>query len=309
MDPFKIQRKLNVSYQYGWDGEKKELSVSTLTLAVLAVFALVIFIMSMIYLFSIRNWNQTKDALAKIQKENTLLRKKLDYYAGVIDTIYLKLDTLQVSNGRTSLTGRYYSQFNKDDSIPVEDNTFIYDSYLDGKVNVAQNQIRRITACLSMEKPSGLMLASSSPESIMKLDSGPSIFPTFGRWSDGWGVRLHPIYNRLAFHFGVDIANKIGTPIYATSDGEVVESGYDPDYGKLIRIKHSNDYETRYGHLYSFSVLPGDKVRKGQIIGMMGSTGKSTGPHLHYEVLYAGNKINPAHFLNRVDDAMYYAHR
>lgn len=309
MDPFKIQRKLNISYQYGWSGIKRELSVSNLTMALLAIALLAVFTLSLVYIFSVQSWKQTQDALVKIQKENTLLRKKLDYYAGVIDTIYLKLDTLQVNSGKTPLTGRYYSHFNQDGSVPIEDNTFIYDSYLDGKVNAAEGQISRIYACLNMEKQSTGTAVAGKSEEIIRIDSGPSIFPTFGRWSDGWGVRMHPIYSKLAFHYGVDIANKIGTPIYATSDGDVVETSFDSDYGKLVRIEHSNNYETRYGHMYSFSVLPGDRVRKGQIIGLMGSTGRSTGPHLHYEVLYAGNKVNPSHFLNRFDDSVYYAHR
>lgn len=150
-------------------------------------------------------------------------------------------------------------------------------------------------------------MAPTPSDDLIRIDNGPSIYPTFGRLSDGWGTRLHPFYNRLAFHYGIDFANKIGTPIYATSDGEVILTGYDPEYGKLIKIKHSNNFETRYGHLYNFQVSIGDKVRKGQIIAMMGSTGMSTGPHLHYEVLQNGAKVNPANYLNRVDDAIYYA--
>jgi murein DD-endopeptidase MepM/ murein hydrolase activator NlpD len=84
---------------------------------------------------------------------------------------------------------------------------------------------------------------------------------------------------------------------------------YDPFYGKLIKISHGNNYETRYGHLNRFEVAIGDQVHKGQIIGQMGNTGMSTGPHLHYEVRINGTKVNPSRYLNRIENPSYYAKR
>jgi len=309
MNPFKVHRNWNVAYQYGLDGIKRELNVSNALIFIVVVIFLSLFALSMLYLFSLQSWNQTQKALAKVQKENILLRQKLNYYSEVIDSIYQKLDTLQLSTDSGKSSDRYYPYFKNDKGDRIEDNTFVYDSYLDARVNSIEQQIKKIATGLNWENKTSVSVATVASTDMVRLDNGPSIFPTFGRWSDGWGNRMHPFYNRLAFHYGVDISNKMGTPIYATSDGEVTYMGYDNEYGKLIKITHANNYETRYGHLYNFQVVEGDRVRKGQIIAMMGSTGMSTGPHLHYEVLVNGTKVNPAYYLNRIDDAVYYANR
>ena len=95
-------------------------------------------------------------------------------------------------------------------------------------------------------------------------------------------------------HKGVDIVNRIGTPILATADGVVIYSKYNwSGYGKLIKIKHFNGYETRYAHLNRIYVKNGDRVKKGNVIGELGNTGKSTGPHLHYEIRYNNRPKNP----------------
>lgn len=309
MNPFKVQRSWKVTYQFGIDGIKRELHLSNALLAILLVIGLSIFAIASLYLFSLHSWKQTQQSLTKVQKENILLRQKLDYYSEVVDSIYQKLDNFKPSKPSSAAADRYYPYFKNDKSNRIEDNTFVYDSYLDAKVNSLEQQIKKITRGIDnkledSKDSSGALFASNE---LLRIDNGPSIFPTFGRWSDGWGTRMHPFYHQLYFHYGVDIANKMGTPIYATSDGEVIETTWDTEYGKYIKIKHANNFETRYGHLYNFQVAKGDKVRKGQIIALMGSTGMSTGPHVHYEVLINGVKVNPAQYLNRTDDAVYYA--
>lgn len=307
MNPFKVQRDFKITYRYGLDGIRHELNLSKPIALVIGAFFVFVLVLAMLYLININNWKQANKTLTKIQNENIQLRKKLDYYSGVIDTIYQKLDTLNLLDSKTKSGGVFYPYYKNDEGLPVTEDTFVYDSYLDTKVNNIELQIQQITTCLQWECSISLAMVPTSNNDLMRIDNGPSIYPTFGRISDGWGTRIHPFYDRLAFHYGLDFANKIGTPIYATSDGEIILTGYDPEYGKLIKIKHANNFETRYGHLYNFQVSIGDKVRKGQIIAFMGSTGMSTGPHLHYEVIQNGIKVNPANYLNRVDDAVYYA--
>ena len=101
---------------------------------------------------------------------------------------------------------------------------------------------------------------------------------------------------------GIDLAGPVGTPIYATADGTVTESGYNSGgYGNLIKIDHGRGIETRYGHLSKLLVSPGTRVRRGQLIGQMGSTGRSTGSHLHYEVRIEGRAVNPVPFMKSTD--------
>lgn len=133
------------------------------------------------------------------------------------------------------------------------------------------------------------------------LSSIPAIQPvsnkTLNRVASGFGYRIDPIYKTPKMHTGIDFTAATGTPIYATGDGTVRESGYDNGgYGNHVVINHGYGYQSLYGHMKKTKVRVGDRVKRGEVIGWVGSTGKSTGPHLHYEVIKNRNKIDPIHF-------------
>ena len=113
------------------------------------------------------------------------------------------------------------------------------------------------------------------------------------RLSSGFGMRKHPIRGYMKKHQGVDFAAPKGTPIYAAGDGVIEMKQRYKGYGKYIRIRHANGYKTAYAHMSKFNKTPGGRVKQGKIIGYVGSTGNSTGPHLHYEVLKNNIRINP----------------
>lgn len=119
--------------------------------------------------------------------------------------------------------------------------------------------------------------------------------------TSSFGVRSDPFRGTRAMHAGLDIPGPVGTPIYATADGVVARSGRYGAYGNLIEVNHGKGIQTRYGHLSRILVGSNVKVKRGQLIGMMGSTGRSTGPHLHYEVRVDGRAINPMPFLQTTD--------
>ncbi len=117
-----------------------------------------------------------------------------------------------------------------------------------------------------------------------------------------FGMRHHPIYNQLIMHKGIDLASDRGTPVFATGDGVVEKSAQgktNSGYGQEILINHQFNYKTRYAHLSKRHVKEGDAVKRGQLIGEVGSTGGSVGPHLHYEVIYKGNVVNPINYFDR----------
>lgn len=136
-----------------------------------------------------------------------------------------------------------------------------------------------------------------------RLKSIPAIQPISNKdlkkTASGYGLRIDPIYNTRKFHAGMDFASDIGTPVYATGNGTIIETGWKQGYGNTILIDHGYDYKTRYAHLSAIKVKNGQKVSRGEEIGLVGNTGKSTGPHLHYEVLYKGkhDKSNQLLFL------------
>lgn len=114
--------------------------------------------------------------------------------------------------------------------------------------------------------------------------------------SSGYGYRVDPIYGSSKFHEGLDFAAAKGTDVYATGDGKVTVAGREAGYGNCIDIEHGYNYLTRYAHLSEILVKPGEEVKRGQLIGKVGSTGKSTGPHLHYEVRYKDSPQNPVNY-------------
>jgi murein DD-endopeptidase MepM/ murein hydrolase activator NlpD len=117
------------------------------------------------------------------------------------------------------------------------------------------------------------------------------------RLTSNFGMRNHPILGGRRGHKGVDLAAPVGTPIYATADGMVSRASWFSGYGLFVSIEHGGDMQTRYGHMSRLNVADGQRVRKGDIIGYVGSTGNSTGPHLHYEVRVAGNAVNPIPYM------------
>lgn len=150
-----------------------------------------------------------------------------------------------------------------------------------------------------------IALAFASPGCSKEKHKAAS--PTKGKVSSPFGYRNDPFSRKWAFHSGIDIAAKHNTPIYALQEGRVVFSGWDGGYGKSIVIDHNYPdipqiprIKTRYAHNSRNIVSKGDYVRRGQIIGYVGSTGRSTGPHLHFEVIYNGKAVNPLDYLYKL---------
>lgn len=119
----------------------------------------------------------------------------------------------------------------------------------------------------------------------------------FASISSGYGSRWHPIYGEVRFHAGIDMAAPYGTPVYATSSGVIIVAGSCGGYGQCVAIDHGGGVVSVYGHLSRIDVYPGRRVGSGQEIGLVGSTGVSTGPHLHYEIRINGSPVNPRPYL------------
>ena len=114
--------------------------------------------------------------------------------------------------------------------------------------------------------------------------------------ASGFGWRIDPIYRTRRFHSGMDFTAPGGTEIFATGNGTVQSVGWEQGYGNTVKINHGFGYLTLYAHMHKFNVKPGQKVKRGDVIGQVGNTGKSTGPHLHYEVHFRGQAMNPQNY-------------
>lgn len=133
-----------------------------------------------------------------------------------------------------------------------------------------------------------------------RINNIPAIQPVseskLRQMASGYGYRRDPVYGTSKFHEGMDFACPVGTPVYATGRGRVVFAGWQSGYGNLIEIDHGYQYTTRYAHLSKISVREGQNVERGELIGQVGNTGKSTGPHLHYEVRFRSKPQNPINY-------------
>jgi len=130
-----------------------------------------------------------------------------------------------------------------------------------------------------------------------RLVSTPSVAPVMGIITDGFGRRKDPFTGRSAFHRGLDLSARRGTPVKAPADGIVVFASRNGGMGRMVRLSHGFGYMTVYGHLSSILVKPGDRVHRGDKIGLVGNTGRSTGSHLHYEVHVDGKAVNPLYYI------------
>lgn len=164
-------------------------------------------------------------------------------------------------------------------------------------INQLTTLVNELKISVSEREQSLQNLKNALIEKNERLAVTPSIWPTNGEVTSRFGWRSSPWGMGSSWHPGIDIANSTGTPIVATADGTVVNSGWYGGYGKMIEIDHGNGIVTIYGHNSQILVASGQTVKKGEIIAYMGNTGISTGPHLHYEVRVNGTAVNPSSFL------------
>lgn len=157
---------------------------------------------------------------------------------------------------------------------------------------------------LYLESKSLDELEELSKNKEMMAEAIPAIWPVNKRNLRGhigaFGTRRHPVTGRIAGHQGIDLGGRVGDPVYATGNGRVAFNNEgERGYGKQVLINHGFGYKTRYAHLSKILVAPGQYVRRGELIGEVGSTGRSTGPHLHYEVIYRGLHVDPLNYFSR----------
>lgn len=162
------------------------------------------------------------------------------------------------------------------------------------KNEVEVDRLNRL-ARFELEKFAEIVEALSDKK--RRLDHTPSIRPSRGWLSRGIGMKRNPFTGSMQYHSGIDLANHRGTPIVATADGKVSKAHRNGGMGKMVVIKHGFGLVTRYGHLDKILVKAGTKVKRGDVIGLMGSTGYSTGSHLHYEVIRNGKSKNPLNYI------------
>ncbi|MBN2460352.1 MAG: M23 family metallopeptidase [Candidatus Cloacimonetes bacterium] len=240
--------------------------------------------------------------------ENFLLRTKVSNLSSEIDSILTKLRLMEEWEDEIR-TEKNFKSINKEirelgvGGYPQVDTSFSsFDKNLNLQYNLVLSKINHLKNKIVFDFETHQELLDNVKLKELLYQNTPSIYPTYGRISDGFGWRIHPITKKRSFHYGLDFGNKIGTSIYATADGVVKEIGSKNNIGKYLVLSHKFGYQTVYAHLHKTLVKKGDPVRRGEIIALMGNTGRSTGAHLHYEVLRYNKHRNPYHYLNKLED-------
>jgi len=250
---------------------------------------------------SVANW---QDSISEQQSEIAVARQSAQ---ADIDALTLRIGQMQAQMLRlNALGGRLVSQSD------LDKDEFDFDAApaVGGPEDVINRQSVPLDDFLSMLEQLEIEMADreqklSVLESLLMSRSlSERVTPSGRPVEDGWlsshyGKRNDPFTGKQDFHKGLDFAGKQGSEVIAVGDGVVSWAGIKSGYGKLIEINHGNGYTTRYGHNQGFMVNVGDTVKKGQQIALMGSTGRSTGPHVHFEVLHNGKAVNPSSFIGK----------
>lgn len=254
--------------------------------------------------FTCQNWNKIEQANALIE-ENQLLKEKFSEFSAEIDSIMIKLGKMEKWEDRIRQEHNL-KKINKEiremglGGLPIIDTTFSNsETAFNLNYNLTLNKLNQLQSKVNFnyETHTQVLEQLELQESLYR--STPSIYPTYGRISEGFGWRTHPITKSRNFHNGLDFANILGTPIYATADGVITEIGRKKYFGLYIEIKHKFGYTTKYAHLHKILVEREQTVKRGQIIAQMGNSGRSTGAHLHYEILRYNRHRNPYNYLNK----------
>ena len=230
------------------------------------------------------NYRQLKDRITSIQQQMQELEKRdNDVYRAIFEA------------NPIPDSARAKEMANQLEIISVEK---IKDHQL---VAAIDETLKNLTSRIEAQKKSYDQVDQLVKNKEQLLAHTPAIQPVsnkdLNRIASGFGYRIDPVYKTTKFHAGLDFAAPQGTPIYATADGSVITAGNTGNgYGNYVVINHSYGYETLYGHMVRVKVRNGQTVKRGEVIGWVGSTGKSTGPHLHYEVHKNKEKIDPIYF-------------
>lgn len=261
------------------------------------VFATVTIILAYKFLDSPKE-KMLRREISALQLQYDLLHKKMDQ----VETVLYDLQDRDDNIYRVVFESEPIPRSVRQAGFGGSERYSVFDSYDNAALlKNATQRLDRITKQLYIQSKSFDEVVKLAKNKEKMLASIPAIMPInnkdLRRQPGGFGWRTHPIYKTPEFHPGMDFAAEQGTPIYSTGDGVVQEADANQQgYGNHIVINHGFGYQTLYGHMSRMVAHVGQKITRGQLIGYVGSTGLSTAPHVHYEVIKNGEKVNPIHF-------------
>ncbi len=268
-------------------------SFSTRAFMILASVASVAVILSVVAIGFTGSAADRRADVSRLESENQELVRVNQELESTIAAVQQRLDDFEKRTSQLALAAGMVGESGKPmilESAGSAMNTGGPYTPLPGDINVLKLRGDMIAEHL-------LEVEQAMADQEQKLSSTPTIAPVIGVITDGFGNRRDPFTGKRAYHHGLDLSARRGTPIVAPADGVVVFAGRNNGMGRMIRISHGFGFQTVYGHLDKILVEPGQDVRRGEEIGHVGNTGRSTGSHLHYEVLKDGRFVNPLYYI------------
>ncbi|MBN1984443.1 MAG: M23 family metallopeptidase, partial [Chitinivibrionales bacterium] len=236
---------------------------------------------------------------------NRVLLKKIDFLTKLSDETEKKMHYMTMFEEKVKLKYgidiAFSSSIADTDSVSRSVQSILIDAFEDPVVHTAtmlEQSVEKQTRLISVHERTFTAIVQKLRIQQNQWSQRPSVWPMHGRITSSYGNRLHPIVGISLFHDGIDIANTIWTPISATANGVVTFAGFRGYYGTTVIITHKETgFQTVYAHMQQTAVVEGQRIRRGDLVGYMGGTGRSTGPHLHYEIRKNGRTTNPMGFM------------
>ena len=280
-------------------GSSKNITISETTAKVILGIFIALFVTSIVFIADYSSMNVVRQRNKRLANENLEYKQTIAKYVESTDNLKKTVENFE----NYALKLNVMAGLKSPDALKevgVGGGSFSYDgnsNSSDTSQNLSLNNLTSISHKAESIENNLNTLVNFFEEQSIRLLSTPSIAPTRGYISSGFRKRTDPFTGKWVMHWGMDIATQPGNPIYATADGIVLSTTSDKLGGETVRISHNFGYQTIYCHLSIFKVKAGQKVRRGDVIGLVGSSGRARGPHVHYEVRINNKPVNPRRYI------------
>ena len=287
------------------DSSAKKISLSSTLVKGVSIFVMGLILFMMYFSYDYIHIRREQAELKRLKMQTAEQRKQIDGLVAKVDLFAVKMDELRQFDKKIRIMAKLVTGKDKDQLLGIggpvsEENRLRSQIVADDKAMIAvigRHVDRLMDDAVSREQSFANLLAYLQEKKSL-LASTPSVWPVLGWVTSEFGMRISPFGGDREFHKAIDIATRIGKPVQAPADGIVAEVAYQHDVGQMVRIDHGHGISTFYGHLSKAVVRAGATVHKGDRIGYVGNTGRSTGSHLHYAVMLNGVLVNPRKYLN-----------
>ncbi len=304
-----LKKQYRIFYVTSDSSEVKQLEFRTLRLGVFVFFSIVILLATSFVLFNSYLSINPEDSrlsaeLERLREENQAQKFHIQRFAGQISQLNQQMERLQNFYAKLKIMANIDLHEYQDASMatggpqPQEPEMSIYlEKSLKQQIHRIHWEMEELHMQARIQEQNAYKVEKFFDSQRSLLASTPTIWPIRGWITSPFGHRVSPFTGTLQMHDGLDICARLGTPIKATAAGVIIYSGWKSQYGKTVTIDHGYGYLTRYAHMSKIIAKNGQRIKRGEIIGNVGSTGRSTGPHLHYEVRVNGLPVDPKKYL------------